>query len=166
MPAAAVPTTTLAFSLKLANWLGLEDAAAVEVVKVNLDAPTVQMSGYGASTAQYVSDDLKITASATMPACGGGRYQTSREMKLLLLFQLFACPRCHVVFSLFALLSIWSLVFAPVTQSPAHAFPPPSLSLRSASAKLSYLWSEPTGHLSSAEVVALATGQDRAIKVI
>ena len=67
-----LPFATMRFTVVARNWLGLEDEASVEVKKASLDAPVVQIAGYGSTATVYAADDLKLSAKASMPACGGG----------------------------------------------------------------------------------------------
>jgi hypothetical protein len=100
-----IPTATMVFTLKASNWLGNSDEALVEVKKVGADPPLVQIQGYGKSTTAFSSDELRLTAAATLPACGG------------------------------------------------------------AGGSLQFLWREPSGHLTAAQVAALSTVQPRTIRI-
>jgi hypothetical protein len=76
LPVDAIPESTMVFGLSVGNWLGNEDIASVTVKKKNTDPPIVQISGYGSSTTSRVAEDLKLTGSASMPACGTGGAST------------------------------------------------------------------------------------------
>jgi hypothetical protein len=71
LPLQDVPVASMLFSMSARNWLGNSDQATVNVKKVDADPPVVQIIGYGTSTTAFSSDELKLTASATLPACGG-----------------------------------------------------------------------------------------------
>jgi hypothetical protein len=71
LPLQDVPIASMTFSMSASNWLGNSDQAVVDVKKVDADPPLVQILGYGTSTTAFASDELKLTASATLPACGG-----------------------------------------------------------------------------------------------